>query len=61
MGWKVIAIEPNPDFCAGHRALGLEVLEYAVSDTEEDDVSFFVANQIGRPNYFGGNVSFESF
>ena len=28
-GWRVIVIEPNPEFCAAHRALGHEVLEYA--------------------------------
>jgi hypothetical protein len=27
LGWKVIAIEPNPEFCAAHRALGHDVLE----------------------------------
>ena len=59
-GWKVIAIEPNPDFCAAHRALGHDILEYAVSDTEADDASFFVVDSQGA-NYMGGAVSFESF
>jgi FkbM family methyltransferase len=60
LGWKVIAIEPNPDFCAAHRALGHDILEYAVSDTESDDASFFVVDSHGA-NYMGGTVSFESF
>lgn len=59
-GWKVIAIEPNPDFCAAHRALGHDILEYAVSDTEADSASFFVVDSQGA-NYMGGAVSFESF
>jgi FkbM family methyltransferase len=59
-GWKIIAIEPNPDFCAAHRALGHEILQYAVSDTEADDASFFVVDSLGA-DYMGGKVSFESF
>jgi FkbM family methyltransferase len=59
-GWKVVSIEPNPEFCAAHRALGNEVLEYAVSDTEADDVDFFVVDSHGI-EYRGGPVSFESF
>jgi FkbM family methyltransferase len=60
LGWTVIAVEPNPDFCAAHRALGHEILEYAASDTEEDDASFFVVDSKGA-DYMGGAVSFESF
>jgi FkbM family methyltransferase len=59
-GWKVISIEPNPIFCATHRSLGHNVLEYAVSDTEADEVSFFVVHLEGA-NYLNGTVSFESF
>jgi len=60
LGWKVVAIEPNPDFCAAHRALGHDVLEYAVSDTEADDTNFFVVDSQGAI-YNEGAVSFESF
>lgn len=60
LGWKVIAIEPNPEFCAAHRALGHDILEYAVSDTEADDANFFVIDSRGA-DYMGGAVSFESF
>jgi FkbM family methyltransferase len=59
-GWKVISIEPNPDFCAAHRALGYEILQYAASDTEADDVDFFVVDSHGTA-YREGEVSFESF
>ncbi|MBV9240639.1 MAG: FkbM family methyltransferase [Acidobacteria bacterium] len=59
-GWKVIAIEPNPEFCATHRALGYEVLEYAASDIDADDVDFFMVDSNGA-TYKDGNVSFESF
>jgi FkbM family methyltransferase len=61
LGWKVIAIEPNPDFCAAHRALGHVVLQYAASDTDADHQPFQVVDQANRPDYYGGNVSFESF
>lgn len=59
-GWKIIAIEPNPDFCASHRALGYDILEYAASDTEADDANFFVVDSKGA-DYMGGPVSFESY
>lgn len=59
-GWKVVAIEPNPEFCAAHRALGYDVLQYACSDVEQDDAEFFVVDFQGAP-YLSGNVSFESF
>lgn len=60
LGWKIVAIEPNPEFCAAHRALGYEVLEYACSDQDADDVEFFVVDSHGQ-QYMDGNVSFESF
>lgn len=60
LGWKVIAIEPNPEFCAAHRALGYDILEYAVSDSEADDTDFFVVDSHGA-GYMDGSVSFESF
>jgi FkbM family methyltransferase len=60
LGWKVVAIEPNPEFCSAHRALGNEVLQYAASDTEADDVDFFVVDSHGAA-YQEGVVSFESF
>lgn len=59
-GWKIIAIEPNPDFCAAHRARGHEIHQYACSDVEADDVEFYVVDSQGA-NYEGGSVSFESF
>lgn len=59
-GWTVIAVEPNPAFCALHRSMGYEILEYACSDANQDDVEFFVVDSNDQP-YDGGNVSFESF
>jgi FkbM family methyltransferase len=60
LGWRVIAIEPNPVFCDAHRAAGYDVLEYACSDRDEDAVDFEVVDSHGAP-YEGGAVSFESF
>jgi predicted RNA methylase len=37
LGWRVIAVEPNPDFCEAHRAAGNEVLEFACSDRDEGE------------------------
>lgn len=59
-GWKVISIEPIPEFCAAHRAAGHDVLEYAVSDTESDDAEFTVVDSMGA-DYNGNRLSFESF
>jgi len=59
-GWKVILVEPNPEFCALHRAAGHEVLQYACADYEADDVSFSVVDSKGE-EYRNGRVSFESF
>lgn len=60
LGWRVIAIEPNPVFCQAHRTAGYEVLEYACSDHDEDAVDFELVDSHGAP-YEGGAVSFESF
>jgi FkbM family methyltransferase len=60
LGWRVIAIEPNPEFCRMHRELGYEVLQYACGDRDEDDVEFLVVDSHGAP-YANGEVSFESF
>jgi len=59
-GWRIIAIEPNPDFCELHQKLGHEILQYACSDRDQDDVDFFVVDSHGV-EYANGNVSFESF
>ncbi len=60
LGWKVISIEPNPNFCALHRAMGYEILQYACSDTDAEDVAFFVVATKDQ-HYLGGETSFESF
>ncbi|HEV7239990.1 MAG TPA: FkbM family methyltransferase [Thermoanaerobaculia bacterium] len=59
-GWKVLLVEPNPEFCALHRAAGHEVLQYACADFEADDLSFSVVDSRGEA-YRDGHVSFESF
>ncbi len=58
-GWKIIAVEPNPDFCAIHKQYGFEVLEYACSDEDRDGVDFTVVDSHGV-DYLGGKVSAES-
>jgi FkbM family methyltransferase len=60
LGWRVIAVEPNPVFVAAHRAAGHEVYAYACADRDEDDVDFEVVDSHGSA-YKGGSVSFESF
>src|SRR3954471_1761103 len=59
LGWRVIAVEPNPDFCAAHRAAGHEIYEYACTDHDEDGVNFEVIDSHGAV-YEGVPLSFES-
>ena len=59
-GWQVLSIEPNPEFCDLHRALGNDVVQCACSDEDKDGVDFFVVDS-NQADYLGGNVSFESF
>jgi FkbM family methyltransferase len=59
-GWRIIAIEPNPEFCELHKAKGYEVLQFACGDHDEDDVDFCIVNSHGA-EYADGNVSYESF
>jgi FkbM family methyltransferase len=58
-GWRVIAIEPNPEFCELHREAGYEVLQYACGDHDEDNVDFEVVHQ--PADYKGGRITYESF
>ena len=60
-GWRVISIEPNPDFAQKHRELGHEILEYACSDVDADNVDFVVAEARSLLSYYGGTVTAESF
>ena len=60
IGWTVISVEPNPTFCEAHRALGHEVLQFACSDEDRDEVDFYVVDS-NNAAYLGGNVSAESF
>jgi FkbM family methyltransferase len=59
LGWTVIAIEPNPAFCELHSQRGLQVLQYACGNHDEDGVDFSVVDSHGR-HYEGGGVSYES-
>ncbi len=60
LGWQVISIEPNPAFCALHEALGHDILQYACSDHDADNVDFFVVSTKDQ-HYLGGETSFEGF
>jgi FkbM family methyltransferase len=60
-GWRVIAIEPNPYFCAKHRERGYEILEYACGDRDEDDVPFETVLLSENNTYLDGKVTYESF
>lgn len=60
MGWSVLGVEPNPEFCELHRARGHDVVQYACGDHDEDDVDFSVVDSQGTA-YKGGQVSYESF
>lgn len=59
-GWRVIGIEPNPDFAQRHEELGYEIYRYACGTEDRDDASFQVVDSHSTP-YEGGEVSYESF
>jgi hypothetical protein len=60
LGWRIIAIEPNPAFCAMHHKRGHEILQYACGERDEDGVDFCVVDSHGE-RYQNGQVSYESF
>jgi FkbM family methyltransferase len=60
IGWRVIAIEPNPIYCEAHREKGHEIYEYACAARDEDNVDFVVVDSHGA-EYKKGQVSYESF
>ena len=43
LGWKIITIEPNPDFCEEYRKKNIDVLEYAVCDEDKGVVRFKIS------------------
>jgi FkbM family methyltransferase len=43
-GWRVVGIEPNPDFCKLFQERGYEIYNYACADYESDDVDFVVVD-----------------
>ena len=59
-GWKIVAIEPNPFFCAQHVSRGYSVLEYACGDQDKDDVEFFMVDS-RAVDYRGEGGTYESF
>lgn len=60
LGWRVIAVEPNPQFCELYEQRGFEVHQYACGDRDEDDVDFLVVDSHGS-QYKDGQVTNESF
>jgi FkbM family methyltransferase len=59
-GWRVLAIEPNPEFCKLYHERGYEVLQFAVGDEDKDDVDFSLVDSQAAM-YQGGELSYESF
>lgn len=59
-GWKIISIEPIPEFCDEFRKLGYEVLQFACSDIDADNASFYAVKS-AEAQYHDGYVTFESF
>lgn len=60
LGWRVLAVEPNPEFCRMHRERRYEVWQYACGDHDEDDVDFLLVHSHGA-TYEQGEVTYESF
>jgi FkbM family methyltransferase len=60
LGWRIVSIEPIPEFCEMHRQAGHEVLQYACGEVDRDDVDFTVVDS-HEEDYEDGTISFESF
>jgi len=60
MGWRIVAVEPNPAFCELYKEKGYEVLQYACGDHDADNVDFTVVDSHAT-SYRNGKVSYESF
>ena len=43
LNWKIITIEPNPDFCKQYRDLNFDVLEYAACESDKGEVPFKIS------------------
>lgn len=41
LGWKIVAVEPNPEFCKLHTDRGYPVYQYACGEKNEDNIDFF--------------------
>jgi FkbM family methyltransferase len=59
-GWRVLSVEPNPEFCKLYHERGYEVLQFAVGDEDKDDVDFSLVDSQAAI-YQGGELSYESF
>ena len=59
-GWRVISVEPNPEFAKLHRDLGHEIIEVAATDLDEDNVEFTIARGIDL-EYQNGKITAELF
>ncbi|GAB4369858.1 MAG: hypothetical protein Kow00128_16380 [Deltaproteobacteria bacterium] len=60
LGWRVLAVEPNPEFVRIYRERGHEIFPYACGNRDEDEVEFVVVDSHGA-GYRGGHVTYESF
>lgn len=58
-GWRVLAVEPNPDFANLHRDFNNEIAECAASDFDADDHDFYIFR--GNSTYWGHQLTDESF
>lgn len=43
LNWKIITIEPNPDFCQEYKRMNLDVLEYAVCESDKGETTFKIS------------------
>ncbi|TCL00602.1 FkbM family methyltransferase [Shimia isoporae] len=58
-GWRVLSVEPNPIFAEQHRRMGHEIYEFAASDSDADEVDFYLVNLHGI-EYQSGEITYES-
>lgn len=59
-GWRVVSVEPNPVFCAEHRAYGLAIVQCACADHDAEDVPFTLVELSGSL-YRGARITYEAY
>ena len=57
VGWRVICVEPNPEFAQMHRDVGNEIYEYAAFSVDDDNIDFHISTNCQAESFSSLGVS----